>query len=227
VGTWPIGQAAGGRGASQPPEARYIGWVEPLPVLVVSADPLARAGLAALVSGQPDLVLAGEVAPRSAAAAAPAGAALLWDLGPPGELPDSLDELAAGGAVVALCADEGQAGDALRAGARGALLRGAPPAALAAALHAAALGLSVLEPPFAEAFLHPPERVAGGEALTPREREVLALLAEGLANKQIAVRLGISDHTAKFHVNAILGKLGAESRAEAIVRAARAGLVSL
>jgi two-component system, NarL family, nitrate/nitrite response regulator NarL len=202
--------------------------VEPLPVLVVSADPLARAGLAALVSGRPDLDLTGEVAPRNlAAAAAPSGTALLWDLGPAGEVPDALGELAAGGGVVALCEDQAQAGDALRAGARGALLRGAPAAALSAALHAAALGLSVLDSSIADAFLHPPERLADGEALTPREREVLALLAEGLANKQIAARLGISEHTAKFHVNAILGKLGVDSRAEAIVRAARAGLVTL
>ena len=56
---------------------------------------------------------------------------------------------------------------------------------------------------------------------------MLALLSEGLANKAIATRLGISEHTAKFHVNAILGKLGAESRSEAIVRAARLGMVVL
>jgi DNA-binding NarL/FixJ family response regulator len=56
---------------------------------------------------------------------------------------------------------------------------------------------------------------------------VLALLADGLTNKAIAARLGMSEHTAKFHVNAILGKLGASSRAEAIVRAARMGLIVL
>ena len=65
------------------------------------------------------------------------------------------------------------------------------------------------------------------EPLTPREMEVLQLLAQGLANKAIAERLGISDHTAKFHVNAILGKLDAESRTEAIVQAVRLGLVIL
>jgi DNA-binding NarL/FixJ family response regulator len=65
------------------------------------------------------------------------------------------------------------------------------------------------------------------EGLTVRETEVLSLLAEGLSNKGIAARLGISEHTAKFHVNAILSKLGAESRAAAIVRAARLGLVAL
>ncbi|HEY6006255.1 MAG TPA: LuxR C-terminal-related transcriptional regulator, partial [Anaeromyxobacter sp.] len=76
-------------------------------------------------------------------------------------------------------------------------------------------------------WLRPPDDAAAVEGLTAREREVLALLAEGLANKAIAARLGISEHTAKFHVNAILGKLGAGSRAAAIVKAARLGLVVL
>ena len=65
------------------------------------------------------------------------------------------------------------------------------------------------------------------EPLTPREGQVLGLLAEGLSNRAIATRLGISELTAKFHVNAILGKLGAETRSEAIVLAVRLGLVAL
>ena len=65
------------------------------------------------------------------------------------------------------------------------------------------------------------------ESLTPREIEVLQLLSQGLPNKGIAQRLGISDHTVKFHVNAILGKLGVQSRGEAIVQAVRLGLVTL
>ena len=63
--------------------------------------------------------------------------------------------------------------------------------------------------------------------LTRRELEVLHLVAEGLPNKSIAVRLGISDHTVKFHVNAILSKLGAQSRTEAVTRATRMGLITL
>ena len=70
-----------------------------------------------------------------------------------------------------------------------------------------------------------PAAPATSEHLTPREQEVLQLLAQGLSNKLIAARLGISDHTVKFHVNAILGKLGAQSRTEAIAQAARMGLV--
>jgi DNA-binding NarL/FixJ family response regulator len=65
------------------------------------------------------------------------------------------------------------------------------------------------------------------EELTPRELAVLHLVAEGLPNKTIALRLGISEHTVKFHINAILGKLGVASRTEAVVRATRLGLILL
>lgn len=65
------------------------------------------------------------------------------------------------------------------------------------------------------------------EALTPREREVLDLLAEGLSNKSIAAQLGISPQTAKFHVASITAKLGASNRTEAVRRALRRGLISV
>jgi DNA-binding CsgD family transcriptional regulator len=65
------------------------------------------------------------------------------------------------------------------------------------------------------------------DPLTPREREVLHMLAAGLGNKEIGARLGISDHTAKFHVSQILAKLNAGSRAEAVSIAMRRGLVPL
>ena len=63
--------------------------------------------------------------------------------------------------------------------------------------------------------------------LTPREQEVLRLLADGLPNKSIAERLTVSEHTVKFHVASILGKLGAQSRTEAVVLATRSGLLPL
>jgi DNA-binding CsgD family transcriptional regulator len=69
------------------------------------------------------------------------------------------------------------------------------------------------------------ERPPGGEPLTPREREVLVLLSLGLSNREIAERLGISAHTAKFHVSSIFGKLGAGSRAEAVSQGIRDGLI--
>jgi len=69
--------------------------------------------------------------------------------------------------------------------------------------------------------------VAPSEPLTPRELEVVALLAEGLPNKAIAQRLGISDQTVKFHVASIYGKLGASNRTDAARRALRRGIVTL
>jgi DNA-binding NarL/FixJ family response regulator len=197
--------------------------VSPLRVLVVGADPLSRAGLVALLSGRGDLAVVGEASPDEVATAPPHDAAV-WDVGlAAGErlrFPD-------GAALVALAADEAQAAEAARAGARAVIFRKAAPEAIAAGLAAVARGLSVLEPSLAAAWLRPPVAGEGGEGLTPREREVLDLLAEGLPNRAIAARLGISEHTAKFHVNAVLGKLGVESRAEAIVRAARLGMVAL
>ena len=88
--------------------------------------------------------------------------------------------------------------------------------------------MSVFDPALAlsPAPAHDPA-LALAEDLTPRETEVLQLLADGLTNKAIAQRLGISDHTVKFHVNAILGKLGAQSRTEAVVRATQHGLLLL
>ena len=65
------------------------------------------------------------------------------------------------------------------------------------------------------------------EPLTPREMEALEMLAEGLSNKQIAARLNISEHTAKFHVNSILSKLHAGTRTEAVIRGIRSGLVKV
>ena len=65
------------------------------------------------------------------------------------------------------------------------------------------------------------------ESLTAREMDVLQLLAEGAANKEVARSLAISEHTVKYHVNGILGKLDAQSRTEAVVRATRAGLIFL
>ena len=103
---------------------------------------------------------------------------------------------------------------------------------LAAALQAAASGLVIFHPteiPAAFPAVAPASQPLAElrEPLTRREREVLQMLAAGLANKEIAARLNISDHTAKFHVAAILGKLGAATRTEAVALGIRRGLVLL
>ena len=120
---------------------------------------------------------------------------------------------------------------ALQAGIRAVLPNEVSTDQLAAALQAAAAGLVVLHPseiPLAFPAAATSQPLAElPEPLTRREREVLQMLAAGLANKEIASRLNISDHTAKFHVAAILGKLGAATRTEAVALGIRRGLVLL
>jgi len=219
----------------------------PITILVVGDDPLARSGLAALLAGDPALAVVGHASPADfsdggdpadvddGGPSIPARVAL-WDLGlAPRAALDRLPAAEAGPPVLALLADEELAAEAYAAGVRGLLFRDAGPRRLAAALRAVAEGLMVLDGGLADLLAPPAEddedpRGLGdepAEPLTPREVEVLQLLAQGLSNKQIAARLAISDHTAKFHVAAILGKLGADGRTDAVVRAARAGLILL
>jgi DNA-binding NarL/FixJ family response regulator len=118
---------------------------------------------------------------------------------------------------------------AARAGARAVLPRTASADAIIAAVEAAAAGLLVLpSDALAEVAQATAARtVAPPEALTTREAQILALLAEGLVNKQIAARLGISRHTVKTHLAALFHKLGVSTRAEAVAAGARAGVILL
>ena len=199
---------------------------------VVASDPLARRGLAALLAREPGLTVVAQLDPdedgldrlREEADVA------VWDLG--AVRAPSLDRVAQAArslSVLVLVHDEDDAVAALAAGARAVLFRDATAERLASAIRALRDGLLVLDDGLAARALRPPQPrpTVLVEPLTAREMEVLQLLAQGLANKAIAERLRISDHTAKFHVNAILGKLGAQSRTEAIVQAARLGLVIL
>jgi two-component system nitrate/nitrite response regulator NarL len=199
-------------------------------VLIVGEDPLARGGLAVLLAGEAGLLVVGQTAPGAQAAAAVAGLqaeAVVWDLGVSVQrAPAGLGSLPG---VVVLVPDEEIAAEALAAGALGVLPREAGPGRIAAALRAAARGLVVLDDELAAALLRPRPAASSAlvEALTARELEVLQRLSEGLSNKEIGSRLGISESTAKFHVNAIAGKLGANGRTDAVVRAARLGLILL
>ena len=95
------------------------------------------------------------------------------------------------------------------------------------------MGLTVLESASLDLVLRPPSRPAKGtsvilaEPLTERELEVLGIVAAGLGNKEVAARLEISEHTVKFHVASIMGKLGAGSRTEAVTLAIRQGLIMI
>ena len=111
----------------------------------------------------------------------------------------------------------------LRMGPGGAVPTDLSPMQLDAALRAIAAGLRVSLPT-------PPDGFAAAETrplLTPRELEILACLGEGLSNKAVARRLGISAHTVKFHLEAVFSKLGASSRADAVARGLRGGLILL
>lgn len=138
-------------------------------------------------------------------------------------------------AIVVLADIEGNdwATDALKLGVRAILPRRASSDEIIAAVVAAAAGLVVLHPDLIEDLLPQngsPARVLPTspiQALTPREVEVLGMLALGLGNKTIASRLGISEHTVKFHVSSIFTKLNASSRTEAVTLGARLGLIML
>lgn len=124
--------------------------------------------------------------------------------------------------------------EALRAGARSVLPHNAPAAEIVAAVEAAAAGLVTLPHEIAAELVSAgrPSTVTRdlaehAQPLTPRELEVLGMLAEGLANKNVAARLGISEHTVKTHVASILAKLDAYSRAEAVAIGVRRGLILL
>jgi len=116
--------------------------------------------------------------------------------------------------------------EALRAGVRGLLPRDASTAEIAAAIDAAAAGLIVLHPEAVDTTVRT-TAVAQGEPLSPREIEVLRLVAEGSSNKAIAWKLSISEHTVKFHLNSILSKMRAGSRTEAVMLGLRRGLIPL
>lgn len=204
-------------------------------VAVLAAYPAVRAGLRALLEGAPGIEVAAELSPVALTAAGPPQRfdVLVADLGnDPEAIRAQIGATIAGMPAVLLAAEPAEhAGLRHRPG--GYLLRHAGAEELAAAVRAVALGLVVHDPAVLAVTTQAGERAApsspkgGEEALTEREIEVLALLAMGLPNKGIAQRLGISEHTVKFHVGAILAKLGAAGRTEAVMLAARRGLVPL
>lgn len=200
-------------------------------VLVVGDDPLARAGLARLLEDQETFEVAGRMAAGDdllEEATLYRADVWLWDLGWDADaVPPDLAEAEA--RVVALLPDETLAAGALAMGASALLLREAGPEQLRLAIEGAVRGLVVLDPALIGA-LQPaphPDELPPVEPLTGREKEVLQLVAEGMSNRAIAQALSISEHTVKFHVTAIMTKLNAQSRTEAVVRATRLGLLLL
>jgi DNA-binding NarL/FixJ family response regulator len=207
-----------------------------LRVLLVADDLLVRTGLASLLSAYDTLRVVGQSSGQRLGDDIDVFRphVILWDLGwtsePARRLAALVDNPLPTLALLGDSALAGQAAAALsRCGVYGVLQRDAAPVTLVTALNAVGGGLVVFSPLAAEALAVPgaaaPDALA--EALTTRETEVLQLMAQGLTNKAIGLRLGITDHTVKFHVNAIMTKLSAQSRTDAVIRATRAGLVVL
>jgi DNA-binding NarL/FixJ family response regulator len=195
-------------------------------IVIAAASAVVRAGLEALLSATPGWEVAGSFADAShvdslrpdvlVAALPVSGLAAMQSAAP----------------AIVLLTSEGQpewTADALRSGVRALLPRDAPAAAILAAVEAAANGLAVIDPQELEGLLGSPGPVdaadTGTAPLTPRELEVLRMMADGAANKEIAWKLAISEHTVKFHVASVMGKLNASSRTEAVTRGLRRGLI--
>ena len=200
---------------------------DPIKVALLTDDPLLRTGLTSLLAQNESISV---VEDGSAEVA-------LWDAGnAPSKTLSRLSELKSlDMPVVAVVGDPAHVAPALAAGARGVVLRDQVGPGIHAALTAVRSGLTVMDTALASSLV-PSQPAAntnvaphakGRGELTERERQVVQLLSEGLSNKLIADRLGISDHTAKFHVNGVMMKLGASTRTEAVVEAMRRGLIRL
>jgi two-component system nitrate/nitrite response regulator NarL len=196
-------------------------------VLIAAALPSVRLGLADMLTTHGHTVLSDEDASDAA----------VWVMDAPGVT--ALDALTAQRysdsprAAVILTDEPGMPNQLARAGLRGwaCLARDVDAEQLDLAVRSAEAGLVLLDLPLAATSLALPATIGAPaqlmEPLTARELQVLQLVAQGLPNKGIARRLGISENTAKFHVASLSGKLGASSRTEAVTLAARRGLILL
>lgn len=210
---------------------------DPLTAIVFAEDSLSRHGLAAILELDPAIVAVLVETPAQLTKVKTGIAdVLVWDMGWDFSAQDSTevwetvtDLVEDGLPVIALLSDDESPGTARQMGVAGILPRGVKGRQLRAALYAVAEGLSVADPSLTTLLWmsSTPSRQSIPEPLTPRELEVLSLLAEGLTNRAIGLQLGISENTAKFHVQAVLTKLAVSSRTEAVVLATRLGLLTL
>jgi DNA-binding NarL/FixJ family response regulator len=208
---------------------------EGIRLLLVDDHAVVREGLRAFLRLVPGIEVVGEAADGVAAARLAADLrpdVVLLDLVMPGGdgivALRALREAAPQTRVLVLTSftDDAQIFAALEAGAAGYLLKDVEPDALAAAVREVAAGRPALDPGVATRLMRRPATApASLAALTARERDVLRLIVEGLANKEIAGRLGIAEKTVKSHVSRVLDKLGLADRTQAAVFAIRTGMV--
>ena len=206
-------------------------------VLVVDDHPVVRQGLRSFLSSREGIEVVGEASDAEAAVAEAARLSpdvVLLDLAMPGGSGlDAIGRIRADGdgpAVLVLTsfAGEDQVVPAVRAGASGYLLKDVAAPDLEAAIRTLHAGGALLDPNVVGAVMGEVARSrspGGLDLLTPREREVLALLGAGLSNRQLAARLVVSEKTVKTHVSAVLSKLGLADRTQAAVFAVRHGVV--
>jgi DNA-binding NarL/FixJ family response regulator len=202
-------------------------------VLLVDDHQLLRDSLRSLLDAQPDIDVVGTAADGLEAldaAAAVRPDVVLMDLSMPRmggvEATRKLLEQLPGTQVVVLTSfpDQDLIVDSVAAGAVGYLLKDAAPEAVVTAVRSAAAGESPLDGRVARTLLTAQNRPSAGASLTERERQVLRLVARGLANKQIARHLGIAERTVKAHLTSAFQRIGATDRTQAALWAARHGL---
>jgi DNA-binding NarL/FixJ family response regulator len=206
----------------------------PIRVLLVDDHAVVREGLRAFLALQEGIEVVGEAgngeeAVQLASRLAP-DVVLLDLVMPAGDGLSALHRLrvtAPDARVLVLTsyADDSQIFAATAAGAAGYLLKDVDPGELAAGIRAVHAGHPALHPSVAARLMRGGGVPGGAGTLTPRERDVLALVVEGLANKQIASRLGIGEKTVKTHMSRVLSKLGVDDRTQAAVLAIRSGLL--
>ncbi|GAA2226070.1 response regulator transcription factor [Streptomyces nogalater] len=214
----------------------------PVTVLLVDDEPLVRAGLRAVLEAQPDIEVTGEAA--DGAAVIPLVRQLRPDVVAMDVRMPLMDGIEATRAVlrtvpdppkilvVTTFEDDEFVYEALRAGADGFLLKRARPAEIVHAVRLAAAGDSLLFPASVRRLAarygdggRPARATLERARLTEREAEVLRLMARGLSNAEIAARLVVSAETVKSHVSAVLAKLGARDRTQAVIAAYESGFV--
>ncbi|WP_020016163.1 response regulator [Promicromonospora sukumoe] len=209
----------------------------PVRVLLADDEPLVRSGLRLILDAEPDLEVVGEAGDGARAvelARSLRPDVVCMDVRMPGvdglratelvlRLPEPPRVL-----VVTTFEHDGYVLDALTAGASGFLLKRAGADEMVQAVRTVAVGQSLLYPQALRDLVRTrPRAASGAPALTPREREVLALVAQGMTNAEIATALVVGVETVRTHVASVLGKLRARDRTQAVVLGYRAGLVEL